>query len=363
MLRKLTLIGFVVAFTAVGVLAAVVDQPGQVHLIRPQDLPPPSATPSANNPPNVVTPPAGAAVQAPPGFHVDLFYDGTLGSGGSPRRMALAPNGDVFVAESGSSRIDVLRDADGDGKAEDRFTFAGASQRLNEPFGLAFYEGFLYVGNTNGVVRFAYQPGQTQAAGPAEVVIPGLPTGGHSTRDLAFSPDGRKLFVGVGSAGNVDEEGDQRAVIREYNPDGTGYRPFATGLRNPNGLVFNPVTHELWAVVNERDGLGDDLVPDYFTSVKDGGFYGWPYSYIGANLDPRMGGKGQDLAARAIIPDVLIQAHSAPLGAVFYTGALFPQRLRERRVRRPARLLEPVAAHRLQGGAGPLPEWEAGRRL
>jgi len=328
MFRKSLLAVLALLIAAVAAWAAGIDQPGDVHLIRPEDLPPPFATKSTDNPPNVVARPAGAELHVPLGFHVDLFYDGRLGGDNSPRIMALAPNGDLFVAASGDNRIYVLRDADGDGKAESQFVFATASQGLNLPFGLAFHEGYLYVGNTNGVVRFAYQSGQTQAKMPAEVVVSGIPGLGynqHWTRNLVFSPDGKKMYVSVGSMNNLAEEGEKRAAILEFNPDGTGYRRFASGLRNPVGLAFNPVTNELWAAVNERDGLGDDLVPDYFTAVKDGGFYGWPYSYIGAHLDPRMNGKGQDLAAQAIVPDVLFQAHSASLGAVFYTGGMFPE--------------------------------------
>lgn len=303
------------------------DQPGDVHLIRPEDLPPPFQTSSANNPPQLVSRPAGAELRLPAGFHADLFYDRTLGGDNSPRTMALAPNGDVFVVNSGGSTLYVLRDADGDGKAEGFFTFATKTDGLNLPFGIAFHDRFLYVGNTNQVVRFPYEPGQTKAAGPAEVVVPDLPGLGynqHWTRNLIFSPDGQKLYVSAGSMSNLAEEGEKRAAILEYNPDGSGYRRFASGLRNPVALAFNPVTKELWTAVNERDGLGDNLVPDYFTSVKDGGFYGWPYSYIGAHLDPRMNGKGQDLAAKASVPDVLFQSHSAPLGAVFYNGGMFP---------------------------------------
>lgn len=307
--------------------AAGLDQPGDVHLIHPEDLPAPFVTKSADNGPNVVARPAGAELHVPSGFKVDLFADGRIGGDNSPRLMTLAPNGDVFVVNSGGNTIYVLRDADGDGKAEGRFTFAARAQGLNLPFGMAFLKGFFYVANTNSVIRFPYASGQTEATGPAEVVIPDLPGLGynqHWTRNIVFSPNGQKLYVSVGSQNNLAEEGEKRAAILEYNPDGSGYRRFASGLRNPVGLTFNPVTNELWSAVNERDGLGDDLVPDYFTSVKDGGFYGWPYSYIGANLDPRMKGKGQDLAAKAIVPEVLFQAHSASLGAVFYSGAMFP---------------------------------------
>ncbi len=312
---------------AVAASAAELDQPGDFHLIRPADLPAPFVTKSADNGPNLVAGPTDAELHVPTGFKVDLFYDGRLGGDNSPRLLALAPNGDVFAVDSGGNKIYVLRDADGDGRAEGRFTFAGRAQGLNLPFGMAFHDNFFYVANTNQVIRFPYTVGQTEATAPAEVVIPDLPGLGynqHWTRNIVFSPDGQKLYVSVGSQSNLAEEGEKRAAILEYKPDGSGYRRFAAGLRNPVGLAFNPATNELWAAVNERDGLGDDLVPDYFTSVKEGGFYGWPYSYIGGNLDPRMKGKGQDLVAKAIVPDVLFQAHSASLGAVFYSGAMFP---------------------------------------
>jgi glucose/arabinose dehydrogenase len=305
-----------------------VDRPGKVHLIRPEDLPAPFHTDSVSNPPALVERPAGAQLQVPTGFQVELYYDGTFGGEGNPRTMALAPNGDIFVVNQDASRIDVLRDADGDGKAEERFEFAGSEQGVDTPFGIAFFDRFLYVGNTGSIVRFSYEPGQTKAAGVPEILVPDLPTGGHSTRNLIFSPDGQKMYVAVGSRSNVEEEEARRAAILEFNPDGGGMRVFASGLRNPVGLAINPVTGQLWTAVNERDGLGDDLVPDYFTSVREGGFYGWPYSYIGANLDPRMEGKGGDLPSKAIVPDVLFQAHSASLGALFYTGNMFPPEYR-----------------------------------
>src|SRR5205085_2685388 len=210
---------------------------------------------------------------------------------------------------------------DRDGVPDDRFTFASG---LNEPFGLAFHDGYLYVGNTNAVVRYSYAIGQTRAAGPAQK-ISDLPGGGHWTRDVAFSPSGAKLYVSIGSSSNVSVESDPlRASIVEMNPDGSARRVFASGLRNPVGLAFHPTTAELWTVVNERDGLGDDLVPDYATRVRDGAFFGWPYSYIGKNPDPRVSPQRSDLVNEAEVPSVLFQSHSAPLGIAFYTGRLFP---------------------------------------
>lgn len=295
------------------------------HDIRLGQMPAPGATPSRINPPKVVPRPAGAEFTRPPGFAVAVFAEDNLEE---PRWLALAPNGDVFVAESKANRVTILRDRNGDGKAEDRFLFASG---LEQPFGMAFWRDYLYVANTNSVVRFKYKPGQVEAAGPPEKIVdlPGQGYNQHWTRNLIFSPDGSKMYVSVGSKTNVDVEPDpRRAAISEYNPDGTAHRIFASGLRNPVGMAFYPGTRTLWATVNERDLLGDDLVPDYLTSVKDGGFYGWPYAYIGQNRDPRRTEDRRDLVSRTIIPDVLIQAHSAALGLVFYQGAMFPQEYR-----------------------------------
>ena len=197
-----------------------------------------------------------------------------------------------------------------------------------QPFGLAFQGDYLYVGFTDCIVRYMYSSGDlTPQNAPEQLVV--LPTGGHSTRNILFSRDGSKMYVTVGSASNNDDGEDElRAAINAYNPDGTGHRIFASGLRNPVGLAWQPGTDTLWTVVNERDNLGDDLVPDYATSVRDGGFYGWPYAYIGQNYDPLHEGKMPGLVERAIVPDVPIPSHSAPLGITFYTGTQFPARYR-----------------------------------
>jgi glucose/arabinose dehydrogenase len=196
------------------------------------------------------------------------------------------------------------------------------------PFGLAFHDGYLYVGNTGSLVRFKYATGDLKAQGEPEKLMD-LPTGGHSTRNVLFNRAGTKMYVAVGSASNNDAGGDcRRAAILEFNPDGSGYRVFASGIRNPVGLAWQPGTNTLWTAMNERDNLGDDLVPDYTTSVKEGGFYGWPYSYIGSHPDPRYVGAVPDLVKRAIVPDVLLQAHAAALGLTFYDGSQFPQRYR-----------------------------------
>jgi glucose/arabinose dehydrogenase len=239
--------------------------------------------------------------------------------------MALAPNGDVFVADSRANTVIVLRDKNKDGIAEERFVF---SDKLAQPFGMAFHKDWFYVANTDSVVRFSYKSGQTQAAGEPERVVELTPGGynQHWTRNILFSPDGSKMFVSIGSASNVDVEADpRRAAISVYDPDGKNHKIYAGGLRNPIGLAWNPKTGELWTAVNERDGLGDDLVPDYATSVKEGGFYGWPYSYIGQNEDPRRKGENPELVKKAIVPDVLFTSHVAALGIQFYTGKMFPK--------------------------------------
>ncbi len=292
--------------------------------IKPADLPPPNDTPDAQNPPNVIPPPAGAQLNLPPGFKVNTFAEGDFKR---PRWMVLAPNGDVFVADPGVNSIFILRDANNDGVAETRFTFAS---NLNLPFGMAFWRDYFYVANTNAIVRFRYKPGQTKAEGEAEKVadLPGKGYREHWTRNIMFSPDGTKLYATVGSESNVSVEPEPRAAILEFNPDGTGRRILATGTRNPIGLAFRPGTRTLWAAVQERDRLGDDLVPDYVTAIQDGGFYGWPYAYADQREDPRRKGERPDLVKKTLVPDVLIQAHSAVLGLVFYDGNTFPAEYR-----------------------------------
>lgn len=306
---------------APAVASAASDGQLQHHAIAVAQLPAPYATRSAGNPPRVVSPPAGATLHVPPGFAVSVFASDL----DNPRNMLLAPNGDVIVTETGAGRITILRDANHDGVAESRYTFA--SER-NEPYGLALHDRWLYIGDEDAVLRIPYTPGQTRANAEAEKIAP-LPPGGHSTRGVIFNRTGTKMYVSVGSASNVSAgEAPERAAILEMNPDGTGKRIFASGLRNPVGLAWQPETGALWTVVNERDGLGDDLVPDYATDVRPGAFYGWPYAYLGAHEDPRRKGERPDLVAKAIVPSVLIQAHSAPLGIVFYTGSMFPAEYR-----------------------------------
>jgi glucose/arabinose dehydrogenase len=295
----------------------------QHHQIRIDQLPKPYATPSAGNPPSVGAPPAHATLHTPPGFHISLFADKLA----EPRAMLLAPNGDVILSEPGEGKITILRDANHDGVAEQRFTFASG---LNDPYGLAFHGKWLYVGNENAVVRLPYAPGQTASNAKPEQLAP-LPSGGHTTRGVLFNKAGTKMYVSIGSHSNVSSgEPPERAAIVEFNPDGSSKRIFAGGLRNPVGMAWEPVTGALWTVVNERDGLGNELVPDYATAIQPGAFYGWPYSYLGTNEDPRRAGEHPDLVRKTIPPSVPIQAHSAPLGIVFYQGTMFPPEYRGR---------------------------------
>jgi glucose/arabinose dehydrogenase len=292
------------------------------HEVTLKSLPAAEVQKGPTNFSRVVPRPEGAKLTAPPGFEVSIFAEGELQR---PRWMALAPNGDVFLAEPEAGRITILRDGNSDGRPEERFAFATG---LARPFGMAFQKDYFYVGTVGAVLRYKYKPGQTKAEGEPEKLAELPATAGyreHWTRNVIFSPDGRKMYVTVGSASNVDAETDPlRAAISEYNPDGTGHRIYASGTRNPIGLGFYPGTKTLWAAVQERDLLGDDLVPDYVTSIKEGGFYGWPFSYIGQNEEPRRKGERPELVKKAIVPDVLIQAHSAVLGLLFYEGKMFP---------------------------------------
>jgi glucose/arabinose dehydrogenase len=297
------------------------DKP-PVTSVDPKALPAPFHTESARRSSRQVAQPADAKLFVPKGFKVNVFAEGGFTY---PRWMALAPNGDVFLADSRANSVVVLRDANKDGVSEERFVW---SNQLSQPFGMAFHKDWFYVANTDSIVRFKYRPGQTQAEGQPERLVE-LTAGGynqHWTRNILFSPDGTKMFVSIGSATNVSVESDaKRAAISVYDPDGKNHRIFASGLRNPIGLAWNPKTGELWTAVNERDGLGDDLVPDYATSVKDGGFYGWPFSYIGQNEEPRRKGENPTLVSKTIVPDVLFTSHVAALGIHFYTGKMFPK--------------------------------------
>jgi glucose/arabinose dehydrogenase len=311
-------------------------------------LPAPFATPWYRKNVRVVPMPDGHHLTVPAGFNVTLFADGLQ----LARFMTLAPNGDVILAEplTRNGKITILRDTDHDGVADTRFTFASG---LNRPFGLAIWKNYLYVGNNDSVIRFAYTTGQTASTGAPERLCDLPPSDAaldqdtadrlhidlnqtrgynHWTRNVIFNRAGTRFYVTVGSATNATPENDpgafERAAIHEYHPDGTGHRLVASGLRNPVGLAYYPGTDALWTAVNERDQLGDDLVPDFLTSVKDGGFYGWPYSYIGQHLDPTVQTQKPELVARAIVPDVLLPSHSAALGLLFYTGSQFPAEYR-----------------------------------
>jgi glucose/arabinose dehydrogenase len=301
------------------------DAPGVMHYITPADLPPPYATRSAANRPQIVPRPAGALPKVPHGFAVEVFASGLEGA----RLLRTAPNGDIFLAETSEGRIVILRD-NGRGRPASVNTYASG---LDEPFGLALYPPggaprFLYVGTVGAVLRFPYRSGDIKPAGRAETVARLPAGGGHQTRDVAFGRDGQKMFVSVGSASNDAEGGEAeetlRANVLEFDPDGRGRRIFASGTRNPVGLAIDPVTGALWTAVNERDGLGDNLPPDYVTQLRDGGFYGWPWYYIGDHRDPRHPGEHPELAGHVVLPDVLIQPHSAPLQLAFYTGRQFP---------------------------------------
>ena len=295
--------------------------PAQVTHGQKPKLPAPFATNSAGNGPDKAKPPAGFLPTVPPGFRLTVFAANFK----RPRWLTVAPNGDIFLADTGAGEIVVLRDPQHTGGAQEREVFADGMKR---PFGIAFREDYVYVGNMNEVVRFRYDPKTSKRLGEKEHLLD-LPSGGHDTRSLAFSADGKHLFIGVGSASNIDTgEDPRRAAVTICDPDGKNARLYAAGLRNPVGLALEPVTGEVWTTVNERDELGDDLPPDYFTSLKDGGFYGWPYSYIGGNVDPRVKPQQPDLVARAIVPDVLLGAHVAPLQFAFYTGKQFPESYR-----------------------------------
>jgi glucose/arabinose dehydrogenase len=354
-------LGFLVLMGLVGVFPAFADEavrtgaaafgdwradaPGVRRLITPADLPPPFATSSAVGRSQRAARTGVDIPKAPAGFTVDLFASGL----NIPRVIRAAPNGDIFLAETGAGRVRVFRSDARAGSAQGEI-FADGLQRV---YGIAFYPSgsdpkFVYVTTSDSVMRFPYRSGDTKASGPSEKVasVPG--GGGHWSRDLAFSPDDKTLFVSVGSGSNVDQGapppdqasiseaplgasfGDEqrRADVLAFDPDGTHERVYATGIRNCSGVAVQPATGALWCAANERDGLGDNLPPDYATRVAEGAFYGWPWYYLGDHQDPRHKGERADLASRVTTPDVLIQAHSAPLGVAFYTADQFPSEYR-----------------------------------
>ncbi len=317
------------------------NQPGRIHHIKVTDMPPPFATSSAGNGPRVEARPNGSMPVVPQGFKVGVFAVDT----DKPRVALRAPNGDVFLAATAKGEIKVARAKNGQ-VADSVEVFASG---LSRPYGIAFWPSganpqYLYVANVNSVVRIPYRNGDLKARGTAEVIVPELSdtSGGHTTRTLTFSKDGKTMLLSIGSATNVATEiGPQppepiaqweakhglgaswgvetdRATVMAFDVDGKNRRTYATGLRNCVGMLVYPGTGDVMCTVNERDALGDNLPPDYLTRVKQGGFYGWPWYYIGDNEDPRLKGQRPDLKGRSIVPDVLIQSHSAPLGMVVY---------------------------------------------
>lgn len=336
------------------------DAPGVRRHITPADLPPPSHTdndpeaPDFKRMPKVVAAPEGVMPKVPAGFKVEVFASGL----NKPRVIKVAPNGDIFVAESGSGRILVFPAASANRTSADRGPAKPQvfAENLNQPYGVVFHPPakpqHVYVGAANQVVRYPYTEGNPQATGPAEVVIPDIPTKRHWTRDLEVSRDGKQLFLAVGSASNAagtmpkkskqeiaahekthglgaawgDEE--NRAVVRVFDPAGKEVRNYATGIRNCSGMTMQPESDILWCTGNERDHIGPNLAPDFVTRVEDGGFYGWPWYYTGANEDPAHAGSRPDLEDKVITPDVLVQAHSSIMDLVFYDSSAFPAEYR-----------------------------------
>ena len=325
------------------------QKPGIRRKITVADLPEPKPSESVDNGPTVVQRPAGAWPMAPAGFKVELYaggdaaapmqrsdnkkelYGPTSGTFVMPRIIRTAPNGDFFVADSQAGSIFVLRGITAAGKVATVSQFATG---LDHPFGIAFYPSgnnpqWIYIGNATTVVRFAYKSGDLKAAGAPQTIVPDVPGyaqlrgGGHWTRDVVFSADGKHMLVSVGSGSNVDDPDTHpgefhRADVLEYTPDGKFVEVYAYGIRNCVGEAINSVTGQLWCSTNERDALGNNLVPDYVTSVKEGGFYGWPWFYMGGHQDPRLTGTHPELKSKVITPDVLVQPHMASLGLTFY---------------------------------------------
>ncbi|MDX8450612.1 PQQ-dependent sugar dehydrogenase [Mesorhizobium captivum] len=322
------------------------DRPGVRRLIKPDDLQQPSLADTPSNSAGLADRPADAKPAVPAGFSVELIASGI----DNPRVVRVAPNGDLFVADSEANRVRVYRLAEGSAKPAEKAVFA---KGLTQPYGIAFYPPgdkpqWVYVANSNSVVRFPYRDGDMQASGRAEMIVSDIPSSHHWTRDIAFSPDGKTLYLSVGSGSNTAEDmgarpkggveewarseplgatwgaEEGRADVLAFDPDGKNRRMVATGLRNCSGMTVQPATGALWCVVNERDELGDNVPFEYATAVKDGAFYGWPWYYIGDNEDPRHEGARPDLAGKVTVPDVLMQAHSAPLNIAFYEGGNFP---------------------------------------
>ncbi|MER9053399.1 sorbosone dehydrogenase family protein [Mesorhizobium sp. M0213] len=322
------------------------DRPGVRRLIGPQDMPAADPAQSASNGGGMAERPESAEPELPPGFSAEMIASGLY----NPRVVRVAPNGDLFIANGHADQIRVYRLAEGRAKPIEKAIFA---QGLNYPYGIAFYPPggkprWVYVANSDSIVRFPYRDGDLKASGKPETIVAKIPSGGHSTRDIAFSLDGKTLFLSVGSDSNVAEDMDRRpdggldawakskplgaawgpeegrADVLAFDPDGKNPRTVATGLRNCTGMTVQPASGALWCVVNERDELGDNVPFEFATEVKDGAFYGWPWYYIGNHEDPRHQGERPDLAGKATVPDVLMQAHSAPMNIAFYDGKNFP---------------------------------------
>jgi glucose/arabinose dehydrogenase len=323
------------------------DKPGVRRLLTPQDLPPPLATASAMNFPETVSMPPGAKPSVPAGFSVEMVASGLKG----PRVIRVAPNGDLFVAESKSNVVRTFRMPDGGGKLTGGEVFASD---LYQPYGIAFYPPgpnpqWVYIGNSDSLVRVPYENGDLRASAKPDRIVGRIPWVHHYTRDVVVSPDGSRIYYAVGSGSNIaldmfpmpldqpfeewkrthplgaawDTE-ERRADVLTFDPDGRNEKIFATGLRNCSGMAINPANGRLWCVVNERDELGDDTPFEYATEVREGAFYGWPWYYIGSHEDPRKKGQRPDLKDKVTVPSVLIQAHSAPLQITFYEGDVFP---------------------------------------
>lgn len=324
------------------------DAPGVRRLIRPQDMPAPYTTPSASERATVVAMPDGVKPIVPEGFTVELLASGLI----TPRTIRIAPNGDIFVAESGAGRLLVFRRGE-DGTVEKRVFADG----FDYPYGIAFYPAgpspvWLYIAQTTRIVRFPYAAGDLKASKRAEPVLAGIPGAGHATRDILFTPDNKTMLLAIGSRSNAGEGmgqispenlasieqnlglgsawGDEigRASVMSFDPSGKNGKLYAAGVRNCAGATIQPATGDLWCATNERDGLGDNLPPDYVSRIKPGAFYGWPWYYIGDNEDPRHAGERPDLKGKITVPDVLLQPHSAPLSIVFYDGESFPAEYR-----------------------------------
>ncbi len=309
------------------------EAPGIRRHLTVADLPAPAPEQSVDNGPTLVPRPANAWPIAPKGFKVELYAAGL----DTPRLLRTAPNGDIFLAESETGKIRVFRGVGADGKPRETSVFVTG---LHQPFGIAFYPlgpdpQWIYIGDTDAIVRFPYRNGDLTARGPMQQLaeLPGggrLRGGGHWTRDLAFSLDGVTLFASVGSHSNVDDSDTHplefhRANVLEFTPEGKFIKVYASGIRNCVGEAINPITGQLWCSTNERDGLGNNLVPDYITHIQEGGFYGWPWWYMGGHQDPRHPGKHPELQSRVITPDILLQPHFASLEMLFYKGSQFPE--------------------------------------